>query len=129
WFALMATTSASYGPLVPPLLLAGVGVSMALAATPTAVLSAVAPADMGKASGANSTFQRFGTVFGVAIGTAVFAANGALGTPASFTAGFRPALTTLACFSLLGALSALAVRSGRKAAAPIQPDVAVAPRP
>jgi EmrB/QacA subfamily drug resistance transporter len=116
WFALEVSTRVGYGQLVLPLLVAGVGVSMALAATPTAVLSAVAPADMGKASGANSTFQRFGSVFGVAVATAVFAANGHLGTAASFTAGFRPALAVLASLSLLGVLPALAVRARRQPA-------------
>src|SRR5262249_36286224 len=113
WLALEVSTSVGYGLLVLPLLVAGVGVSMALAATPTAVLSAVAPADMGKASGANSTFQRFGSVFGVGVATAVFAANGHLGTAASFTAGFHPALAVLAGLSLVGVLPALAVRARR----------------
>src|SRR5215472_14181972 len=72
--------------------IAGVGVSMALPATPTALLSAVAPPDMGKASGVNNTLQRFGGAFGVAMVSAVFAANGHLGSPAAVTAGFRPAL-------------------------------------
>ncbi len=90
-------------------------VMVAGATTPTAVLSAVAPPDMGKASGANSTFQRFGSVFGVAVATAVFAANGHLGTAASVNAGFRPALAVAAGLSLLGALPALAVRSRRLA--------------
>jgi EmrB/QacA subfamily drug resistance transporter len=125
WLALEATAGAGYGQLVVPLLVAGVGVSMALAATPTAVLSAVAPPDMGKASGANSTFQRFGSVFGVALATAVFAANGHLGSPASFTAGFRPALAIAASLSMLGALSATVVRSQRRLPA-AQPEVAPA---
>ena len=55
---------------------------------------------MGKAAGANSTLQRFGGVFGIAVATAVFAANGHLGTAVSFDAGFRPALVVAACFSL-----------------------------
>src|SRR5258708_22623011 len=90
-----------------------------MAATPAGVMSAAAPRDMGKASGANSTFQRFGSVFGVAVTTAVFAANGHIGTPASFTAGFRPALALAAGFSVLGAVSALAVVTRRR-----QPAVA-----
>jgi MFS family permease len=117
WFALLATTSTGYGPLVLPLLLAGVGVSMVLPTTATAALSAVAPSDIGKASGANSTFQRFGSAFGIAAATAVFAANGHLGTAASFTTGFRPALAVAAGLSLLGALSALAVGTARATAA------------
>jgi EmrB/QacA subfamily drug resistance transporter len=125
WFALAATSTAGYGSLVLPLLVSGIGVSMALAATPTAVLGAVAPADMGKASGANSTFQRFGSVFGVAIATAVFSANGHLGTASSFTDGFRPALELAAGLSVAGAVTALAVGRQRRAPAhaATQPEV------
>jgi MFS family permease len=113
WLALAATSTTGYAPLVLPLILAGVGISMALPAVPTAALGAVRPSDMGKASGANSTLQRFGGVFGIAIATAVFAANGHLGTAASFSSGFRPALLVSAAFSVLGAFSALAVRRRR----------------
>lgn len=126
WFALIATTNVGYTHLVGPLLVAGVGISMALPTTPTAALSAVPPADIGKASGANGTLQRFGGAFGVAAASAVFAANSQLGTPASFTAGFRPALAVAAGFSLLGVISALAVAGRRRAAAAAQPQPAAA---
>jgi EmrB/QacA subfamily drug resistance transporter len=128
WFALSATSAVGYASLVLPLLVSGIGVSMALAATPTAVLGAVAPADMGKASGANSTFQRFGSVFGIAIATAVFTANGHLGTASSFTAGFRPALALAAGLSIAGALTALAVRRQQRVPArgAAQPEVVTA---
>jgi len=106
WLAAVATPGVAYVVLVLPLLLAGVGVSMSFATTATAALTAVAPADMGKASGANSTIQRLGGVFGIAIATAIFAANGHLGSAASFNAGFRPALLVAAAFAGLGALSA-----------------------
>jgi hypothetical protein len=39
---------------------------MALPVAPTAALSAVPPADIGKASGADSTLQRFGSEVAVA---------------------------------------------------------------
>lgn len=122
WFALVATTSVSYWQLVGPLVVAGVGISMALPTTATAALSAVAPSDMGKASGANGTLQRFGGAFGIAASTAVFAANGQLGTPTSFTAGFRPALTLAAGLSLLGVVSALAVSRDWRLPAATQPQ-------
>jgi len=61
----------------------------------------------------NSTLQRFGGVFGVAIASAVFASYGHIGTPDSFTAGFRPAMGWLAAFAIVGAISALAVRAPR----------------
>jgi hypothetical protein len=53
--------------------------------------------------------QRFGAVFAVAVASAVFAANGNLGTPAGVTDGFKPALAACAVFALLAALSALAI--------------------
>ena len=115
WFAALATTSAAYPSLIAPLVIAGVGISMALPVAPTAALSAVPPADLGKASGINSTLQRFGSAFGVAIATAVFTANGHLGTPAGFTAGFRPALVAAAALSLVGVLTALAVKPAMRA--------------
>jgi EmrB/QacA subfamily drug resistance transporter len=122
WFALLATSSVAYTHLIGPLIVAGVGISMALPTTPTAALSAVAPSDIGKASGANGTLQRFGGAFGVAVASAVFAANGHLGTPASFTAGFRPAVAVAAGFSLLGVASALAVGGDRPLPAAAQPE-------
>ena len=39
---------------------------------------------MGKASGINVMAQRFGAVYAIAIGSAVFSANGHLGSPAGF---------------------------------------------
>jgi EmrB/QacA subfamily drug resistance transporter len=109
WFALVASSDPGYGSLVAPLVVAGVGISMAIPTTPAAALSAVAPEDIGKASGTNSTLQRFGGAFGVALATAVFSAHGHLGTAASFDRGFRPALAVAAALSLAGVLSALLV--------------------
>jgi EmrB/QacA subfamily drug resistance transporter len=87
---------------VPALLTAGIGVSMAIPTAAAAVLGAVAPQDAGKASGTNSTMQRLGAVLGVAVVTAVLSGG--------LAEGFRPALLTTAGLSLLGALTALALR-------------------
>jgi MFS family permease len=130
WIALVATPTVSYGSLVPPFLIAGVGISMALPAAPAAALGAVPPRDIGKASGVSNTLQRFGGVFGVAVVTAVFAANGHLGSPASVTAGFQPALAASAGLSILGAIAALAVARHRavvvvEAGTPVRDTVAV----
>jgi MFS family permease len=116
WVALNASVSATYLEFALPLLVAGVGISMALPTVPTAVLSAVAPEEMGKASGVNTTLQRFGSVFAVAIATAVFTAYGHLGSPAGITHGFKPALGVCAALSLLGTLTALAIGHGRSEA-------------
>ena len=123
WIALIATATVSYTTLILPFVIAGVGISMAFPATPTAALSAVPPADMGKASGVNNTLQRFGGVFGVAVVTAVFTATGHLGTPEQVAAGFRPGLAVAAGLSVLGAATALAV--GRRKSGQAPPPAAV----
>jgi hypothetical protein len=66
---------------------------------------------MGKASGINYMAQRLGGVFAIAISTAVFTAHGNLGTPASVTSGFKPALAACAGLALAATLSALAITS------------------
>jgi hypothetical protein len=95
---------------------------------PTAALSAVPPADVGQASGVNNTMQRFGAAFGIALVSAVFAAHRHLGTAASFTAGYRPAMLWAAGLSLLGAIAATAV-SGRRPSAGVAPTEAPAEFP
>ena len=126
WVAARGSLATSWVELVLALLIAGVGVSMALPTVPTAVLSAVAPEEMGKASGINYMAQRFGAVFAIAAASAVFSATGHLGTPASVTAGFRPALWVCAGFALLAAISATGI-APRRAAGAGHLDAAEAP--
>ena len=109
WVAVRGSLSTSWVELDIALLIAGIGISMALPTVPTAVLNAVAPSELGKASGINYMMQRFGAVFAIAIASAVFAAYGHLSTPAGVTGGFRPALAACAGFALLAALTALAI--------------------
>ena len=117
WVAWRGSLTTSWTELVIALLIAGVGISMALPTVPTAVLSAVAPEEMGKASGINYMAQRFGAVFGVAIGSTLFASYGGLASPAAVTAGFKPALWACSVFAGLAALSGIAM-SGRRSPAP-----------
>jgi EmrB/QacA subfamily drug resistance transporter len=114
WVASRASLATSWVELAAALLVAGVGISMALPTVPTAVLSAVAPEEIGTASGINYMAQRFGTVFALAIAGAVFSANGHLGTPAAVTAGFRPALWACVAFAVLAAVSGLAMSASRR---------------
>ena len=103
WVAARGSLAASWIELMLALLIAGIGISMALPTVPTAVLNAVAQTEMGKASGINYMAQRLGTVFAIAIGSAVFSAHGHLGSPAAVTAGFRPALWSCVVFAALAA--------------------------
>jgi len=107
--ALRGSLSTNWVELVIALLIAGVGISMALPTVPTAVLNAVAPDELGKASGINYMMQRLGPAVAIAVASAVFAAYGHLATPASVTDGFKPALAACAGFALLAALGALTI--------------------
>ena len=109
WVTWRSSLGTSWVELVIALFVAGVGISMALPTVPTAVLSAVMPQEMGKASGINYMSQRFGAVFAIAIGTAVFTKFGGFGTPETVTAGFKPGLWACAVFALLAVLSATAM--------------------
>ncbi|HEX6523725.1 MAG TPA: MFS transporter [Streptosporangiaceae bacterium] len=109
WVAARGSLATSWIELMIALLVAGIGISMALPTVPTAVLGAVAPSEMGKASGINYMAQRLGAVFAIAIGTAVFSAHGHLGSPAAVTAGFRPALWSCAVFAALAAVTAASI--------------------
>ncbi len=115
WVASGATSAGGYGRWVLPMIIAGVGISMAMPAVSAAALGAVAPPDLGRASGVNNTLQRFGGAFGIAVTAAVFTAHGQLGSPAGVVAGFRPALAVSALLSLLGAGAAVA--AGRRGGA------------
>jgi EmrB/QacA subfamily drug resistance transporter len=58
WVALKGSLTTSWVELTLALLVSGIGISMALPTVPTAVLNAVAPHEMGKASGINYMAQR-----------------------------------------------------------------------
>jgi EmrB/QacA subfamily drug resistance transporter len=121
WVAWRGSLHTSWIELVIALLIAGIGISMALPTVPTAVLSAVAPQEMGKASGINYMALRFGAVFAVAIGSTVFSTYGSFGTPAAVTAGFKAALWACAVLAGLGALPAIAMSARGKPTAQVEP--------
>ncbi|OLE27275.1 MAG: MFS transporter [Catenulispora sp. 13_1_20CM_3_70_7] len=106
WLAAVATTDVSYGTLIAPLIVSGVGISMCFPAVANAVTGSVPPEDAGIAAGVNVTLRELGGVFGVAILGAVFAAHGGYSTPATFVHGFRPAMWVAAAVPLGGALAA-----------------------
>ena len=115
WMSQVAGAGVGYDRLVLPLVLGGVGISMALPTTPTAALGAVSPADIGKASGVINMLQRFGAAFAIAVVASVFAANGHLGSAVSVSSGFKAATTVVAGMSAVGAALALAT-AGRRTA-------------
>ncbi len=109
WLAHVVSTGSGYAAEIVPLVLAGTGIAMPFATVTTAALNAVAPADLGKASGAINTLQRFGGAFGVAVATAVFTAQESVTGPASFASGLPLSLVAAAGLALLGACTALVI--------------------
>jgi EmrB/QacA subfamily drug resistance transporter len=118
WYAMQATVRPSYLSLVVPLIVAGIGASMALPTMAAASLGSVAPTQIGTASGVNTTMQRIGGALGIAVVGNVFAVHGHLGAPAAFVAGFRPAILVAAGIALLGVVVALMIPRPRAAVRP-----------
>jgi EmrB/QacA subfamily drug resistance transporter len=107
WIGWIIAADLAYVRLIAPLIVAGAGVSMAMPAAQNAVLSAVAPTEIGKASGIFNMFRFLGGVLGIAIAVAVFSATGSVSSPQAFSAGFAAAIVVSATLSLLGAVAGL----------------------
>jgi EmrB/QacA subfamily drug resistance transporter len=117
WVALTARAGMAYWELVPPLIISGIGFSLAMPATQSAVLTSVTLEQAGQASGALSMFRQLGGAFGLAIQVAVFAAAGSYASKHAFIAGARPALTACAGLGLLAATAGTTL-GARRASAP-----------
>ncbi|QPF84302.1 DHA2 family efflux MFS transporter permease subunit [Bradyrhizobium genosp. L] len=122
WIAEIASPSISYAALVAPLVLAGVGVSMAMPAAQNAVLGSVAVTEMGKASGIFNMGRFLGGMFGIAALVADFSANGAADSPAHFESGFAAAISLAAVLSLAGAIAGFFLPERRRSATAIAPQ-------
>ena len=76
WLALIAEPGLAYSSMLAPLIVAGVGISMAIPAAQNSAVGSVAMDAIGKAAGINSMMRELGGVFGIAIVVAVFAGAG-----------------------------------------------------
>ncbi len=120
WIALIAGPGMDYIELVPALMIAGCGVSMALPAAQNAAVNAVPESAIGKASGINSTLRELGGVFGIAVAVAVFTGAGGYASAALFSDGFVAAMGVAAALSLAGAAIGLAL-PGRRGLTTLEP--------
>ena len=117
WIAMIITPGVAYAAMVAPLVVAGVGVSMAMPAVQNAVLSSVNVVEMGKASGVFNMGRFLGGMFGVALLVAVFSGTGAIGSAAAFSGGFGAAMMIASALSLLGAIAGLWLPARRRTVA------------
>jgi EmrB/QacA subfamily drug resistance transporter len=116
WIALIAEPGMAYGQIVPAMMVAGCGVSMALPSGQNAAVNAVPLEAIGKAAGTNTMLRELGGVFGIAVAVAVFAGAGGYASAQAFTDGFVPAIAVSAGLSLTGALVGLLVPARRRGA-------------
>ena len=107
WLALAAKPHLAYWQVIAPLILTGLGFSMAIPATQSSVLSHVAPQYIGKASGTFTMLRQLGGAFGIALAVAVFARSGSYASAQAFTDGFGPALGSCAALALAGSVAGL----------------------
>jgi EmrB/QacA subfamily drug resistance transporter len=114
WIALIAGPDMAYAEMVPALMIAGAGISMALPAAQNAAVGAVPEAAIGQAAGANSMLRELGGVFGIAVAVAVFAGAGGYASAQAFSDGFVVAIAASAGLSLAGALVGLVVPARRQ---------------
>ncbi len=116
WMAAITTPTVPYSSLVPPFVVAGIGMALFFAPVANVVLSAVRPQEEGQASGANNAIRELGGVFGVAVLASVFASYGGYDSPTAYVDGLTPAIWVGAAVVGLGALAALSIPGRRQAA-------------
>src|SRR5262249_43378759 len=126
WIAAVSTPTTPYSELIVPFMVAGVGMALFFAPVANVVLSAVKPAEEGKASGANNAIRELGGVFGVAVLAAIFAHAGGYRTPETFVNGMSTAVYAGAAVVALGAIAAFAIPKRRRPqeASALAPEVA-----
>jgi EmrB/QacA subfamily drug resistance transporter len=114
WLAAVSSATVPYLDLVPPFVMAGVGMSLYFAPTANVVLSSVRRDEEGKASGVNNTVREVGGVFGVAVLATIFSAVGSYASPGAFVDGLRTAVAAGAGVVGLAAIAAAALPARRK---------------
>ena len=125
WLAAVTTPTVPYGSLVPPFIIAGVGMALFFAPVANVVLSAVRPEEEGQASGANNAIRELGGVFGVAVLASIFASYGGYASGQAFVDGITPALWVGAAVVGAGALAALAIPGRGRVEQPVEVEVEV----
>ncbi|MFJ8017598.1 DHA2 family efflux MFS transporter permease subunit [Streptomyces sp. NPDC096339] len=129
WFAAILSADVSYAAQLPALILSGIGMALYFAPAANVLMSTVAPADQGKASGANNALREVGGALGVAVLASVFSAQGGYESPQAFTDGTVPALWIGAiAVALAAGLALLLPRKAAPSPAPAVEEASGRPR-
>jgi hypothetical protein len=120
--------NAGFSDLLPGMVIAGIGMGVAMGPMTTAALSTVPVDEAGVASGVVTTSRQVGGALGIAVMGAIVAAAETVAPtnprfPLQFVDGFQHALETGALIALAGALlSALLIRREREHTPPLLAD-------
>jgi EmrB/QacA subfamily drug resistance transporter len=106
----LVTATSGYRTIVGPLFIAGAGIAIAFPTVTTAVMRSVSPDETAVASGISNTFRQVGAVFGVAVATAIFAAEGSYRTAGEFVDGLSPAFISLGVLCAIGVIAGVVLR-------------------
>lgn len=120
WLALIDPDGSYAVDVLPASLVAALGMSLAFIPTLGTAIAAARPEEGGLASGIVNTSYQIGSALGLAVMTAVAAANGAdkLGDKVALTDGFAAAFVGAATIAGVGALATIALfRAPARAAA------------
>ncbi|MEV7416801.1 MFS transporter [Streptomyces sp. NPDC089919] len=109
WFAAILSADVSYGAQLPALVLSGIGMGLYFAPSSHILMSSVAPAERGIASGSNAALREVGGALGVSVLASVFSAQGGYRTAQTFTDGTVPALWIGVGAVTVGAVVALLI--------------------
>lgn len=114
WLALIDPDGSYAVDVLPASLVAALGMSLAFIPTLGTAISAARPEEGGLASGIVNTSYQVGSALGLAVMTAIAAANGAdqIGDRAALTHGFSAAFIGAAIVAGVGALATLALFRG-----------------
>jgi hypothetical protein len=125
WLATDLSVGMSYGAMVLPFILCGIGMALFFVPVASVVMGSVPVAAQGVASGTNNGIRELGGVLGISVMSAVFSAQGSLINPQSFLDGLRPAVVVGALVLAAGGVAALALPGRRSAAARVGQSVEV----
>jgi EmrB/QacA subfamily drug resistance transporter len=121
WLAALVHAGVDYLLLIPPFIVAGIGLSMGFPSIAAAVTGSVPPQGQGIASGVQRSLAQAGGLIGVAAVSVVFAATGGYESVDRFFDGFNKAIWVAALVPVAGLVVALFAPRDRPAAAPV-PD-------
>lgn len=107
WIVSVTGASTEYGRVVPPMLLAGIGMGLTVAPLANAVLMGRGAREHGVAASVSSTIRQLGMAIGIALVTALFMRHGAYAPGQPFIDGMHPALLLCAGMTVLAAIAAM----------------------